>query len=250
MKITFLGTADVRPRKDANCSAAMLEINDAIYLCDAGAPISELLLQYGKDPERVKGIFITHGHSDHFEGIIPFLSRCFYVYPKADFTVVFPNNRQAQMLKTCCSSLHGGKAFPDGRIRFKVPTENESSVAYDDGLLKATYIPVSPYEGTPHFAVLFEAEGKSFLFTGDLSEGLKDGDFPTVAFERPLDLIVCEYAHVIEEHLAPCIERCKAKQICFNHYAGWRREELSAFVSNPRYKIPLRAVRDGDVIEA
>lgn len=249
MKITFLGTADVRPRADANCSATMIEVGDAIYLIDAGAPVSELLLQHGKHPNQIKGIFITHGHSDHFEGIIPLLSRCFYVYPEASMEIVFPNEPQARMLKECCSSLHLGAAFPSERLRFFVPKEWEAATVYDDGVLRATYIPVSFYEGTPHFAILIEAAGKALLFTGDLSSELKDGDFPTVAFERPLDLIVCEYAHVLAQHLTPCIEKCRARQICFNHYAGWRREELAAFTASPVHGIPLRAARDGDVIE-
>ncbi|MBE6589764.1 MAG: MBL fold metallo-hydrolase [Ruminococcaceae bacterium] len=246
MKITFLGTADVRPRSDANCSSTMLEIGESIYLVDAGAPVNELLLQRGKNPECIKGIFITHGHSDHFEGLVPLLTRGFYVYGKASMDIVFPNEAQAQALRQCCSAFHHGKPFPSDRLRFVIPAENEAAVMYDDGVLKATYIPVSPYEGTPHFAILIEAEGKAVLFTGDLSEGLKDNDFPKVAFERHLELIVCEYAHVLAEHLDPCIEKCLAEQICFNHYAGWRRDELSAVVSDPKYKIPLRAVRDGD----
>lgn len=249
MKLTFLGTADVRPRMDANCSATLLEVGDALYLIDAGAPVNELILQSGRRPERLKGIFITHGHADHFEGLLPLLSRCYHVYPDADMDIIFPNEPQAAALRTCCEALYHGKAFPASRLRFHVPTEGVSATVYDDGTLRATYFPVSPHEGTPHFAILLEAEGKRLLFTGDLSEGLKDNDFPCVAFERELDLIVCEYAHVLAEHLDPCIERCLAKQICFNHYAGWRREELAAVTSDPKYKIPLRAMRDGDEIE-
>ena len=120
---------------------------------------------------------------------------------------------------------------------------------YDDGVVKATYIPVSPHENIPHFSILIEAGGRALLFTGDLSERLKDDDFPRVAFERPLDLLVCEYAHVLAEHLTPCFERCQAKQICLNHYAGWRREEIERFTASPINGIPLRAMRDGDVIE-
>lgn len=249
MKLTFLGTADVRPRMDANCSSAMLEIGDAIYLLDVGAPVNELLLRLGKNPNLIKGIFITHGHSDHFEGMVPLLSRSFYVYPELCMTVVFPNAMQAETLQSCSSAFHHGAPFPSERIRFVIPEENKTSVMYDDGMLRATYIPVSPHEGTPHFAVLIEAEGKTVLFTGDLSQGLKDNDFPSVAFERPMELIVCEYAHVLSEHLDPCIEKCLAKQIYFNHYAGWRREELAAVIANPKYHIPLYVAKDGDVIE-
>lgn len=249
MKITFLGTADVRPRSDANCSSTMLEIGDAIYLIDAGAPVNELLLQRGKNPEHIKGIFVTHGHCDHFEGVIPLLSRCYHIYPKASMEIVFPNEMQAEALQRCCEAFYHGKAFPADRLRFVIPRERETAVMYDDGVLKATYIPVSPNEGTPHFSILIEAEGKALLFTGDLSEGLRDDDFPRVAFERPLDLIVCEYAHVLSQHLDPCIEKCLAKHICFNHYAGWRRDELAAVCADPKYKIPLRAMRDGDEIE-
>ena len=249
MKITFLGTADVRPRIDANCACTMLEIGDAIYLIDAGAPVSELLLQHGKHPNSLKGVFITHGHSDHFEGLVPLLTRCFYVYDKASMDVVFPHAEQVDAIRHGCATFHSISRFPDDRLRFTVPEKGVTATVYDDGVLRATYIPVSPNEGIAHFAILIEAEGKALLFTGDMSERLKDDDFPKIAYERPLDLIVCEYAHMQSEHLDPCIERCLAKRICFNQYAGWRREELAAVTSDPKYKIPLRAMCDGDVIE-
>ena len=249
MKITFLGTADVRPRADAYCACTMLEIGEDIYLIDAGAPVAELLFKYGKHPKQIKAIFVTHGHSDHFEGIFPLLTQSFFVYPDASYDILFPSKKQADALCQCASIAHLEYPFPHDRLRFHIPAEGKTATVYDDGVLKATYIPVSPHEGVPHFSILIEAEGKTLLFTGDLSERLKDDDFPKVAYEREIDLVVCEYAHIQAEHLEPCIQKSLAKQFVFNHYAAWRREEIAAFVSDPRYKIPLRAVNDGDVIE-
>ena len=77
MKITFLGTADVRPRVDAYVSATMIEVGDRVYLLDAGAPVSDLMLRYGRRPDALCAVFTTHAHNDHVDGLFQLFSQAF-----------------------------------------------------------------------------------------------------------------------------------------------------------------------------
>ena len=245
MKITFLGTADVRPRVDAHVSATMIEIGDAVYLVDAGAPVTDLMLRYGRRADELRAVFTTHAHNDHVDGLFTLFSNSIYVYPKASYDVFMTEEPIANAFCDCIGTLYH-KEFPKDRLRVHIAQEG---VLYDDGILRATYIPVAYYEGVPHFAILIEAEGRCVLFTGDMSQNLQDDDFPRVAYERKTDLIVCEYAHSLIDILEPCMKQCRTELFCFNHYAGYRQEELSEIVTGNRFSFPIRAVRDGDVIE-
>lgn len=245
MKITFLGTADVRPRVDAYVSATMIEVGERVYLLDAGAPVSDLMLRHGRRPDALCAVFTTHAHNDHVDGLLTLFSHCIHVYPKASYDVFMTEAPIAQAFCDCIGTLYHME-FPKDRLRVQIAREG---VVYDDGVLRATYIPVAYHEGPPHFAILIEAEGKCVLFTGDMSQNLKDDDFPRVAYERKTELIVCEYAHSLIDVLEPYIQKCNTKMFAFNHYAGYRREELAEIVNSGRYAFPVRALRDGDVID-
>ncbi|MBQ8311404.1 MAG: MBL fold metallo-hydrolase [Clostridia bacterium] len=245
MKITFLGTADVRPRIDAYVSATMIEVGDAVYLLDAGAPVSDLMLRYGRRPDELRAVFTTHAHNDHVDGLLQLFSHCIHIYPKASYEVFMTEEPIARAFCDCIGTLYH-MDFPKERLHVHIAAEG---VVYDDGVLRATYIPVAYNEGPPHFAILIEAEGRRVLFTGDMSQDLKDDDFPRVAYECETDLIVCEYAHTLIDRLDPCLKQCRTRMLAFNHYAGYRHEELAAIVNSGKYAFPIRALRDGDVIE-
>jgi glyoxylase-like metal-dependent hydrolase (beta-lactamase superfamily II) len=245
MKITFLGTADVRPRVDTYVSAAMIEVGERVYLLDAGAPVSDLMLRYGKRPDTLCAVFTTHAHNDHVDGLFQLFSHCIHIYPKASYDIFMTEEPIARAFCDCIATLYHLE-FPKERLRVQIAHEG---VVYDDGVLRATYIPVSYHEGQPHFAILIEAEGKSVLFTGDMSQNLQDDDFPRVAYERFLDAIVCEYAHSLIDVLEPRMQKCRTGVFCFNHYAGYRHEELAEIVNCGRFAFPIRALRDGDVID-
>ena len=76
MKITFLGTSHGVPARGRNCSTAMLEVGDAIYFIDGGAPMIEefLKIRNESDLARARALFTTHTHGDHYSGAFNFIS--------------------------------------------------------------------------------------------------------------------------------------------------------------------------------
>jgi ribonuclease Z len=84
MKITFLGTSHGVPAADRYCSSAMIEVNDSVYLIDAGAPAADLLIRRGVNLDTVKAVFTTHLHGDHVFGVIQMASLFNWFFKTAD----------------------------------------------------------------------------------------------------------------------------------------------------------------------
>ena len=71
MKIAFLGTGHGIATPERSCSAALIEVGDALYYVDAGAPIYERTEALGFDATKVRAVFTTHVHTDHTNGLFP-----------------------------------------------------------------------------------------------------------------------------------------------------------------------------------
>ena len=69
------------------------------------------------------------------------------------------------------------------------------------------------------------------LFTGDLKH--PSIDFPPVAFEQEMDLIVCELAHFPADDCIPVFDKTKAKKILHTHIAPRRYESLARQLALP-----------------
>lgn len=244
MKITFLGTADGLPRPGHHCTSTMIEENGAIYLIDAGAPVADLLLRLGKDFKSIKAIFNTHGHNDHLDGALQLLNLCNWAYKDSSYDVFLPEQKIADGIlgyMQCFSS----QPIETERLRLK---SFGAGTVYEDNSIRVTAIPTHHCDPRPSYAFFVESRaGRRVLFTGDLS--VVNGDFPEIAYEEPTDLIVCEMAHFGAEHLAPCLKKCKTKQVIFNHYQRRKERDILQLSQCAGLPFPVHAAKDMDIIE-
>ena len=74
MKFSFLGTSHGVPAADRFTSCYLLEVGQNLYIFDAGAPVTNLLLQRGADMKQVKAFFCSHFHGDHIDGGVTMLN--------------------------------------------------------------------------------------------------------------------------------------------------------------------------------
>lgn len=242
MKITFLGTSHGVPAADRYCSCTMLEVNGNRYFIDAGAPLIDLLLDRGVDMNSVKAIFTTHMHSDHVDGVLPLTSLFTWYYQTTSIDVYLTEERGLKLFPDMLEALNNG--LDSERVRFRLMDEHTT---YEDENIRVTPIPTRHLagQGRPAYSYLVEAEGKKVLFSGDLSQGLGEKDFPAYVLENEVDLMVCEMAHFGVADVQPYLERCKAKELLFNHvYPLNKLDEINAL--NGRYGYPIRTVNDGD----
>lgn len=245
MKITFLGSSHGVPSAERFCSCALIEVDGSLYTIDAGAPVIEQLMRSGKHPNDLKGVFITHGHGDHVDGILNLIDLCTWYFRETGFEVLVTEQITADTMIAACRASLGGK-FADDRIKFRVAGEG---IMYSDDKIKVTYIPTRHCEPRPSYAILVEAEGKRVLFTGDLSQKLAKDDFPKIS--EKLDLVVCEQAHFTMDEVVPYLLECPTKRVCFNHVN--RLEEkmprLEADAKSNRYPFSIEIAHDLDVLD-
>ena len=66
MKLTILGCYSATPRTDTNPTSQVLEINNHMFLIDCGEGTQVELRRNKIKFARIKHIFISHLHGDHF----------------------------------------------------------------------------------------------------------------------------------------------------------------------------------------
>ena len=244
MKITFLGTSHGVPASDRYCSSSMIEVNGSVYLIDAGAPAADLLIRRGVNLDTVKAVFTTHLHGDHVFGVIQMASLFNWFFKTADADFYLTEQAGIDAIGRTIETIDGPLC---GRVRLKLMDEN---TVYEDENIRVTPFPTQHLAGAgrPAYSYLIEAEGKKVLFSGDLSYGLEKQDFPAYALENEVDLMICEMAHFGVEHVAPYLEKCRAKELVFNHvFPLHKLDQINAL--NGKYGYPIRTVDDGEEIE-
>jgi ribonuclease Z len=69
MRVTFLGTAGSWPTKDRSASAIALDLEKELILLDCGEGTQRQFFQSSASFMRVRRVFLTHFHGDHFLGL-------------------------------------------------------------------------------------------------------------------------------------------------------------------------------------
>lgn len=72
--VTILGNASAKPTASAHPSAQVVNINEQLFLVDAGEGVQRQMFRYGISPLRLRAVFISHLHGDHVFGLFPLLS--------------------------------------------------------------------------------------------------------------------------------------------------------------------------------
>ena len=73
MRVVFLGTSGSVPTKERNPPSIALVMNGEYILMDVGDGTQKQIIKSGLGFSRLKRIFITHLHGDHFLGLFPML---------------------------------------------------------------------------------------------------------------------------------------------------------------------------------
>lgn len=191
----------------------MIEVGERRYFIDMGTQSIEQLITRRMAPNSVKGIFFTHMHGDHTNGLISFVDLCTWYFKDVDPAIFLPEPvEDATAAMAAWLKCNGTVMKP---FRF---TPVKEGLLYEDEAIKVTAFRTK-HNQMSH-AYLVEAEGKRVLFSGDLCHKGPQEDFPVSVFDEPLDLAVCEVAHFPATKYLPLFEnQPNLKKLCFNHYS-------------------------------
>ena len=247
MKLYFLGTSHGVPAGDRFCSCYVLEVGEKLYIFDAGAPVSKLLLEQGKEMKNIKGFFLSHFHGDHADGGVSLLTLCDWYFQEAAFEAWLSDDVTEKAIRVYAEACDD-VTFADGRIQLKVIREG---CIFDDGAVRVTAVPVGHIvrPDKRSWAFLVEAEGKKILYTGDLSYGLKKADFPQVALEEKMDLILSEGAHFPVEALETYMEKVDTGYFAVTHIFPVEEKITQLQAVAEKYPFRLLIPNDGDTLE-
>ena len=226
MKLYFVGTSHGVPESDRRCSSCIVEVNASYYLFDMGTQVIEDLRKRDIAVENVRLAICSHPHGDHTDGLISFVDLVNWYFKAADPLILLPDERLIPPLRAWITATMEGKPL---REDLRIDTFREGA-AYADENLRVTAIRTKHCENA--YAFLIEAEGKKVLLTGDLCR--PSVDFPQIAFDMDLDLLVCEAAHFSPDDCIPFFDKTKAKRILHTHIYDKRwAEALSRQLAAP-----------------
>lgn len=210
MKITIIGSSHGGPEPNRRCSSIMVEVGRNIYFVDMGTPVNDDLRRRGRPVEDVRGVFVSHMHGDHTNGLFQFIYHLNNRYTKADPAIYLPDMEAVEVFDHW---LHVTTAGKRRQLRY---SPLEAGVIYEDDTLRVTAI------ANQHMAVsysyLLEAEGKRVLIAGDLKN--PKIDFPVEALSAPVDLVVSECAHFPASDYLPLFEDPHVRKVCITHYTN------------------------------
>ena len=106
MRLVFFGTSHGVPEPNRHCSR-------------------------GIAPDSVKGVFLTHLHGDHIDGLLQFVDLAGWFFKTVDAAILFPDERGIQALNGWFSAL----GYPLRPMDFRII---QPGVTFDDGILRVT----------------------------------------------------------------------------------------------------------------
>lgn len=74
ISVTILGNSSAKPTATGHPSAQVVNINEQLFLVDAGEGVQRQMARCGISPLKLRAVFISHLHGDHVFGLFPLLS--------------------------------------------------------------------------------------------------------------------------------------------------------------------------------
>jgi ribonuclease Z len=138
IQLTILGCHSATPRNNAHPTAQFLEINERHFLIDCGEGTQTLLRKNKIQFAKIRHIFISHLHGDHFYGLIGLISTFGLLNREHDLHIYGPKGIKeiiTLQLKLC-------KSWTKFSLIFHELNSPESMVVFEDKKVIVRTIPL------------------------------------------------------------------------------------------------------------
>ena len=242
MKMTFIGTSHGVPEANRRCACMLLTVGENRYIIDAGFPLITALRPMQIDLNTIRGVFLTHMHGDHANGLIEFVDLLTWQFKDVRPAIYVPEIAARDAIRGWLSVTHGGKNLEN----MPEISEVKEGAFYDDGVLRLTAVSNDHLPDRPSYSYVAEAEGKRVVISGDLGFAAY-ADFPRAAFDQENDLIVTEAAHCRLTDAAETFKRFQTKRLIVSHVVPWNEPEVARLRELVPY--PVTLAKDGLTVE-
>ncbi|CAO4170126.1 MBL fold metallo-hydrolase [Methylorubrum populi] len=166
MRLQVLGCGDAFGSGGRFNTCFHVDAPDHAFLIDCGASALIAIRRFGVEPNRIRTVFLTHLHGDHFGGL-PWLILDGQLVSgrEAALTVVGPTGT-AERLQAAMEVLFPGSSTAERRFKVEVvEMEAGPSIAVEG--VTATAFAVRHPSGAPSHALRLECDGRVLSYTGD-----------------------------------------------------------------------------------
>ncbi|MBL6666669.1 MAG: ribonuclease Z [Flavobacteriaceae bacterium] len=175
MKLNILGCHSATPLENAHTTSQVLEVKDHIFLIDCGEGTQIQLRNQKIKFSRIKHIFISHLHGDHFYGLVGLVSTFRLLGRTADLHIYGPKG----IKEVLTLQLKLANSWTNYNLFFHELEQEESVLIFEDDSLSVHTIPLDHRVYTNGF--LFEE--KPGLRRLD-KEKIKNYDIPHYDFQQ------------------------------------------------------------------
>lgn len=109
-KVTVVGNGAAIPSAGKYHSSQVVDVAGKLFLMDCGEGTQKALLENEINPQKLKAIFISHMHGDHFYGLFPLLETL-ALSQRPEPLMVFAPLPMGDMLNCIAKVLYNGKGF-------------------------------------------------------------------------------------------------------------------------------------------
>lgn len=251
-ELLVLGSAAAVVSGDRYATAYALRAAGKLFLLDCGAPVSNLLYQYGLDPLDVQAIFLSHWHMDHVAGLGLFLIQNHLRQRPGPLTVYGPRGTRSKIKRLLRDSfmLLDELSYP-----LKV-TNIKAQKKYKEALVEVSYFKTRHLERPRYkkrfgnkavsFGMVITGPGWRVVYSGDLRSSIE-----LAPYLDGCDLLIHEIAHPSLEKLVEFMETAPVPHLLLSHIMPEHDESPDKISQSlaERFTGQLTIAKDGTKIQ-
>jgi len=138
MKLTILGCHSATPRTDTNPTSQVLEIKNHMFLIDCGEGTQVELRRHKIKFSRIKHIFISHLHGDHYFGLIGLISTFRLLTRETELHIYAPKG----LKEVITLQMKLSDSWTNYPLIFHELSSKQSELIYEDDKVEVFTIPL------------------------------------------------------------------------------------------------------------
>ena len=139
MKLTILGCYSATPRTNTNPTSQVLDIKNHVFLIDCGEGTQVELRRHKIKFNRIKHIFISHLHGDHFFGLVGLISTFRLLTREADLHIHGPKG----IKEIITLQMKLADSWTNYKLIFHELTSKESKLIFEDDKVEVHTVPLN-----------------------------------------------------------------------------------------------------------
>jgi ribonuclease BN (tRNA processing enzyme) len=216
--VTFLGTGPGSALPGRGQASILLQTSGGQVLLDAGEPCGTALLTLGYAMADLDAVWITHAHPDHVGGL-PMLLQASSNHGRKDTLSLGLPAHLVEPLSNWLNAILLPSEIVGFPLDFFSWTAGQTQTLGD---LSITPWPTTHLDGarqqmgrTDIESFLFDihAAGQRVIYSGDIGSA----DDLAVAVQTPVDVLICELAHVTLKDLIAVLAPARIGMLCLTH---------------------------------